>query len=162
MCAGSHLPGEEGAVRVPEEQTLPHQAEDPGVRQSDGLERRLQLITSTVGNRNRTGEERKKINTVHISNGERHWFRCFGIPPNHIESREFALLMFLIRCHFGLEHNMYRSCVHILLVRLCHGGLQLVPVGNRRSSICTTIRTPPSYTESTVLISHLITKRFIM
>lgn len=45
MCAlpGPHLPGEEGAMRVPEEQTLPHQAEDPGIRQSDGLERRLQL-----------------------------------------------------------------------------------------------------------------------
>lgn len=51
MCAlpGPHLPGEEGAMRVPEEQTLPHQAEDPGIRQSDGLERRLQLkhVTSS-------------------------------------------------------------------------------------------------------------------
>lgn len=41
--AGPDFPGKEGALRVSEEQTVAHQTEDTGIRQSHGVERRIQL-----------------------------------------------------------------------------------------------------------------------
>lgn len=44
MCfPGPDFPGEEGALRVPEEQTVAHKTEDPRVRESHGVERRILL-----------------------------------------------------------------------------------------------------------------------